>query len=366
MIFYLAVRHFYLNHLQLDPEKLYILTYQKQIWDYSPPLKNAGLTRHTNLTAFRQQNPGVEVIPISLGDFAEANQELLAFCRSWTDEIEVEYPHALYCRIASYLDLEKFTIEWLRAVKPLTALWGGGESKFVAKLAAHTRGNVIIDPHCTKEFLDTTAIRWLPLAEANQLEKLGFSTIGQLASLTVEELSSQIGAASQGVRTLITGGDITPFLPEKLTTFQWEIDFTTQPEIAQPLSRPFLDNYLKQGCQYLTEQLQQKQKLTKKIAIRIRGSKAVVDTEKKITQPTKDPAVLYRALENILPLEPVTEIQVEAKDIIDDSYKQLQLITDKVSASPVEKLRNQLGPFLTQLTVKRREKVLAMWEEQFL
>ena len=177
MIVYCGLRHFYIRHFESprasesQSDAYYILTHKREIWDFSPELKEHGFTNHPTKP--------ICTIPISLSDFAPFAQEWHQFSRLYTEELEVEYPHAWYLRFRQRPIFEQFVVDFrekLQADKGIEGgIWGAGQSKIVAKLAAHNRtgSDRIVPPNQTRFFLDRIPIRRLPLPEADSLEKLG-------------------------------------------------------------------------------------------------------------------------------------------------------------------------------------------------
>ena len=92
-------------------------------------------------------------------------------------------------------------------------IWGAGESKLVAKLAAHNLSGWerVVPAEQTQSFLQQIPLHRLPLDELDALEKLGIKTVGQLGEIPLVELGSQFGPKAAALQKLGRGEDLVPF-----------------------------------------------------------------------------------------------------------------------------------------------------------
>lgn len=368
MIVYCGLRHFYIRHFESprasesQSDAYYILTHKREIWDFSPELKEHGFTNHPTKP--------ICTIPISLSDFAPFAQEWHQFSRLYTEELEVEYPHAWYLRFRQRPIFEQFVVDFrekLQADKGIEGgIWGAGQSKIVAKLAAHNRtgSDRIVPPSQTQFFLDRIPIQRLPLPEADSLEKLGIKTVGELEKIPAAELSIQFGQRAILLQQLGRGQDSIPFQPRQDLTYSWNLDFTALEGFLRPAAAHELKPYLQQGAQKLAATLNDQQKVAGQIKLEAQLAQGTPFEKKRLfKQATNDAKALLRAAESLLP---------------DDFLAQIRITVDKLEPSPLAQLTmfwepqapQLLGeelPDYTQVGMKlsRRERLLILWEECF-
>jgi len=167
MIVYCGLRHFYIQHFE-PPEQdaYYILTHNKEVWDFSPELKKHGVTLGVKpKTVFQLERP-VLTLPLELDEYAPFSRSWYDFSRLYTKELEPEYPHAWYLRFKQKSILEQFLFDFAKKAEQegAGAIFGVGKSKLVAKLAAHNLppGQNIIPPEKTEEFLLRVPLKQAP------------------------------------------------------------------------------------------------------------------------------------------------------------------------------------------------------------
>lgn len=358
MIVYLALGNFYVD--QINSSTWHVLTYKDSIWDFSPALKDLGFHRGSNLKSFQKQYPQVEVLPISLKDYEDANAPHLAFCESWTEEVELDYPHSWYCRLPSFLSLDQFIASWEEFLHPKWSIWGAGESKILAKLGAHGYRNT----HINLEQFHRLPIRHLG-PDTLPLQKLGIHTLGELASFSLDTLSLQIGSKAKNLLRLAMGIDLTPFTPKEKLAIRWQKDFSLQGEFTC-VEGEILQQFLTKGCLDLSAQLTKRSLTTRTLRISWQENENVFTQKKTLSMPSSQATVFLRLLANSLPPYPINFLQLEALELAPQNVTQLQMFTSKSSTSSLEQLKKTLGPALTLITLRRRDKVLALWKDEAL
>src|SRR5690554_3602440 len=198
MIVYCGLRHLYIHHFTASPaaksrpDTFYILTHNRKIWDFSPELKDHGFTSQAKSQAVLHLAKPVLTVPITLSDFAPCAEDWYGFSLQYTEELEIEYPHAWYLRIKNPAIFRQYILDYNQRLEQegREGIWGAGQSKLVAKLAAHNRkeNGRIVPPGQTKNFLSQIPLHRLPLPELETLQKLGIKTIGELGEISLTEL----------------------------------------------------------------------------------------------------------------------------------------------------------------------------------
>lgn len=299
---------------------------------------------------------------------AEIREQLLQFCRSWTEQIEVEAPSAWYCRLPEHFAPAEFGTQFLTQLKQhqLSGVWGAGASKIIAKLAAQIRKNTYISAADSRAFLADLPLKWLQLPQAPQLNKLGITTFGDLAKVPLNALKLQFGSEADELAKIARGQDPKPFTPEKLIQIHWQVNFLTDPEIAVPVGRPQLDLFLQQGTAAVEQQLRSARLLTAKLRLDWRRGRADFTAIRKFDPPTADQAIFYRSLLTVLPSEPIDQMEITGLDFSQHLPKQLDIFGQNPTNRKIDSLKSQLSGVLVQLKVSRREQILAMWEQSYL
>lgn|GEM_PF-360170 len=378
MIVYCGLRHFYIQHTQgrgdssKQDEPLYILTHAGQIWDFSPELKQLGFSPKTPLSTIHHLGRPVEVLAVDLDDFYSYTEEWLEFPRQYTNDIEVEYPHAWYVRLPSEKAAQHFCADFAQylAGKGVSAIWGGGVSKIVAKFAAHNfaqhQSGQIVSAAQTKDFLAQVPISRLPIPEADALLKLGISTLGELNQFPVQDLISHFGSRAHLLQAMAQGKDPVPFQPQQKLKFSWYKDFTTVPDLHQPVGGAVLQPFLNAAGEFLAQKLKEAGRVAGKIVLNW-GTEEQPDAaaQRRLKKPTADPKALVRNIASLLPPKPITYLRATVEDLEPAPTDQLELFHSRHHRA---ELNPEVLPFPTQigLTVTRRELVLEMWREQVL
>ena len=367
-IVYCGLRHFYIRHFESPhvaespADAYYILTHKKETWDFSPELKELGFTNH--------QTKPIRTVPISLSNFASFAKEWHEFSHQYTEELEIEYPHAWYLRFKQAAVLEQFIADFTEKLRQDKGgeggIWGAGQSKLVAKLAAHNLSGYdrVVSPAQTKHFLDKIPLQRLPLPESASLEKLGIKTVGELGNIPILELSNQFGQKAVLLQQLGRGEDIVPFQARQTLEYSWALDFTTLDGVLRPLASHELKPYLQQGMQELASTLKDQHKVAGQIKLKAHLAQGTwFEKTRQLKQATDDPKNLFRVAESLLP---------------EDFLAQIGIIVDKLEASPLAQLTMFWEPQAPKLLdeelstyaqvgmkLSRRERLLILWEECF-
>jgi len=325
------------------------------------------------LSTAKHLSDKTQVIPISLDDFSAFQNPWISFSYNWTDELEIEYPHAWYCRFSN----EQLCTDYFKALSEelkgqrMEAILGAGDSKIVAKLAAHSNnkaGNIIRN---TAKFLHSVPVESLPIPNLDPLLKMGIYTIGQLTKFSPVELEQQWGKLGKDLCLLAQGNDLHPFSPLKHTDICWNIDFLTDPDILCPISPRVATFYIQQGANYLADTLQSQNKQTGCLLVTTGLENGDLwNQERTLKAPTNSAATLLRQITALLPCKLITSLSVTTTKLQTVATRQLQFF----EPDPPEKTANFLATLPRQIKEKltagmelpRREKILEMWEAQFL
>ncbi|HHT37617.1 MAG: hypothetical protein ACE3NC_04890 [Candidatus Wallacebacter cryptica] len=299
---------------------------------------------------------------------ADQREHLLQFCRSWTEQIEIETPCTWYCRLPEHFAPAEFGAQFLTRLKQnyLAGIWGAGASKIIAKLAALTRANTYIPGSESSAFLAGLSLNLLDLPQTSQLNKLGIDTFGALAQVPLKSLRLQFGSDAEMLAKIARGQDPKPFTPDKPIKIHWEFDFLTDPEIASPVGQPQLELFLRQGLTAVAEQLRSRRLLAAKIRLDWRQNGTNFTAIRRFDPPTAEQDVFYRSLLVAIPNEPIDQIQISGLDLAPHLHKQLDIFGENPTSRKIVSLKSQLSSVLVQLKPSRREKILAMWEQSYL
>lgn len=376
MIIYCGLRHFYLRHFEpphfadSQTDAYYILTHNKEIWDFSAELKDYGFTNQAKPQTILHLDKPVLTMPITLADFGPFAKDWHDFSLQYTDELEAEYPHAWYLRFKQSAVLKQFTTDFQEKLKreQESGIWGGGQSKLVAKLAAHNlaNGDPLVLSEQTQPFLNQIPLHRLPLPEFSTLEKLGLKTIGELANLPFVKLSNQFGSRATVLQRLGRGEDLAPFQNQSISEYSWALDCTTLDGFLRPLTPHELKPYLKQGAEKLASILRAEHKVAGQVRLEAHLAQgAFFEKRRRLKEAADDAKVFARLVENLLP---------------EDSLKQVHIVVDELKASPLAQLtmfrEPQTPKFKGQelsdqtqaqigVELSRRERLLILWEECF-
>lgn len=379
MIVYCGIRHFYIQHIQgqddssNQDEPLYILTHAGQTWDFSPELRQLGFSPKTPLSTIHHFGRPIRVQAINLEDFYPYTEEWLEFPLQYTSEIEVEYPHAWYLRLPSEKLAQHFCADFALYLtqKRASAIWGGGESKIVAKFAAHNfaqhQSGQIVSAAKTASFLAQIPISRLPLPEADLLLKLGISTLGELSKFPVEDLVSHFGPRAEVLLEIAQGKDPVPFQPRQWLEFSWNKDFTTAPDLYQPIAGSMLQPYLVAAGEFLSHKLQIAGKVAGRLVLHWKTEgQPEVEVQRKLKRPTNDAKALVQNITYLLPPAPIARLKITVQDLTPAPVEQLELFHTKQTKAELQEDILQALPAKRGLTIPRRELVLEMWRELVL
>lgn len=374
MIVYCGLRHFYIHHFEsLRQNTYYILTHNKEIWDFSPDLKKYGFSNLANPKTIRHLNQPVLTIPINLDDFNKFARPWHDFSRQYGDGLEVEYPHAWYLRFKQPIIAEQFAEDFEKRLlkKDMSGIWGGGQSKLVAKLVAHNfLSGRILKFENTQKFLNQLPLSRLPLPELKELKRLGLKTVGELGELSLTELTNHFGNRAPILQRLGRGGDLMPFQNEELLHLNWSIDCTTLEGYFRPLSPMELQPYLEKGLTELASKLQARSKIAGEIEIKTQLEKGgSFHVKRVLKQPTSDLDALLRMISALMPGEKMTKISILLGALKSATTTQLSMFfqnnfllgdTHKVPRQIAELCKTKVG-----IELSRREQFLQLWKEAF-
>lgn len=374
MIVYCGLRHFYVRHFKppqfadVQPDAYYILTHNKEVWDFSPELKEHGFTNQAKGQAVLHLDKPVFTLSIDLTDFASFAKKWHEFSRQYTHELEVEYPHAWYLRFQQPTILEQFILDFSTKLHQEAdgGIWGAGHSKLVAKLAAHnlTGSKRVIAPEHTGAFLNKLPLHRLPLAEQANLEKLGIKTLGELGEIPLIELESHFGAKAVALQKIGQGEDLVPFQAEQIQEYSWSLDCTILEGFLRPLEPWELKPYLEQGAKQLAQTLKEKHQVAGKLLLEVwLTTGEACKKERQFKGATDDVNRFTHALESLLPQEPIVQVEVVVSELAPSPIAQLSMFWEPQTAKLTE---DELHPH-AQLGIElpRRERILLLWEEWF-
>ena len=367
MIIYCGLRHFYIHHFESpQTNAYYILTHNGEIWDFSPELKQYGVTNQIKPKAVFHLEKPVLTVPIALADFQPFSQSWHEFSKQYTAELEPEYPHAWYLRFQQESILKQFMEDFQTKAKLELegSICGAGFSKLVAKLAAHNlpQGNELIKPQQTEYFLRQIPLHRLPLPETASLEKLGIKTVGELAEIPLVELMSQFGQRAPILQKLGRGEDLNPFQTQQVTELAWELDCTTLEGFLRPLTLDELQPYLKHGLEELITTLRSHNKIATllKLGVKTAPEGDLAETQRRFKVPTCDFQVLSRTVDSLIPRKPLEWLKITLSELQPAPTTQLNMFAEPLILQLEEELPAQRG-----VELPRRERLLLLWEEYF-
>lgn len=367
MIIYCGIEHFYINHFPQSPStKPLVLINQNQVIDFSPSLRSLGINLATPLKNIKQIYSKVKIEPINLANFYDCNRDILQFCQQWTDQIEIEAPHACYCKLPEHFPSDEFGQKFLSFLnsRNLSGFWGAASSKLIAKLAAYFRPNQLIVDE--QSFLKNLPISYLQLPETEQLNKLGIYYLGELAALPVRELTYQFGLRAEALKKLAAGQDLEPFTPEQLVNISWEMDFTTTPETTSPVGYRQLNLFLQRAADHIAQQLKNKQLLVKSITLSWKAKGKQYQIERYFKKSTNQPKNIYQNVRLLLPNYPVEKLKLVCAQVENAQPEQLNILSENLTKQKIAALKAELGEQLIELKLTRREKIMEMWEMSYL
>ena len=151
--------------------------------------------------------------------YVRASGEVMDIARNVTERFEQVSIDEAYLDISSvgdYASARTTAVALKEAIRKKTGLTcsiGVGPSKVVAKIASDYRkpdGLTIVEPGCVSEFLSPLPVGKIPgigKKSRETLQQLGIRTIGDLASIDVQELTGLFGKWGAVIRDLAQGID---------------------------------------------------------------------------------------------------------------------------------------------------------------
>lgn len=290
------------------------------------------------------------------------------FCRSWTDQIEIETSYAWYCNLPKHFSAMEFGMSFTACLKThqLSGIWGAGTSKLLAKLVATIRPNNVLLSEENQNFLADLPLNSLQISETSTLNKLGIYTIGELASFSLKALTLQFGSDAKNLVKLAQGDDVKPFTAVNQINIFWEKNFLTDPNIAAMISRPQLDLFLNKGLTDIEHQLQSAKLKTTKIELNWKVDSQAFKVVKKLYAGTCQKQVLMRCLINFLPNYPIESLKIIGLNFSPLLPKQLDIFGENPTQQKIDFLKSRLSNVLINLNLTRREKILSLWEQAHL
>jgi DNA polymerase-4 len=154
----------------------------------------------------------------------------------------------------------------------LTASVGIGTCKVVAKIASDLckpNGLLEVAPGKERDFLNPLPVAKLPgvgKKTEQVVKQMGISTIGELASLSLEVVESRLGAIGVAIRRYANGIDDREVeAPEEPKSISQQVTFA-----RDTLERSFLETNLKQICQEVGEKLRCQDKRARCVTLKLR------------------------------------------------------------------------------------------------
>jgi hypothetical protein len=372
MIVYCGLRHFYIRNFRLrqaeTQDAYYILTHKKKVWDFSPELKEYGFTVKAGGKAVLHLDKPVITLSINLDDFMPFAKDWHDFSRQYTHELEAEYPHAWYLRFRQPAIFQQFVLDFAEKLRQDhgEGIWGAGQSKLVAKLAAHNLSGCerVIPAGQTQSFLQQIPLHRLPLDELDALERLGIKTVGQLGDIPLAVLGSQFGPKAAALHKLGRGEDLVPFQAEQIQECRWSLDCTVLEGFLRPLHPHELKPYLQQGMQKLAAALKEQHRIAGRLQLTAHPLQGPPIEKTRLFKEAADAAgPLLRAVESLLPQEPLAQLEVVLSGLEPSAAAQLSMFWEPQAPKA---LGEDFAP-CTQIGIElpRREQLLLLWEECF-
>ena len=313
-------------------------------------------------------------------DIVSCSDAWLDFCQSWTDKIEQEADLKWYLQLDSTLPLEEFAVQFEQKLTftNSTGIWGAGISKVVAELVAKANSFSpnklpIVFPNQTDKFLARLPIELLPLSnDIISFKKLGIATFGELKKIPLSELAKQFGDNGNLIYNFISGIDPHPLQCQTFQIISWEINFLTLPEYQAKVAPPLLVNHLEVGVRSICDQLHAVNRLAEQVELYWYCDEQRCSKVKTLYSPTDKSDQLLRFLRSSLPQTAVSILGIRVKRLKAHSATQLSIFGsnsgNKLKVTQVsEELKVRFGDeALTSISISRREKILAMWEEKYL
>ena len=164
--------------------------------------------------------PQAVVLPPRIGYYAEVSAQIREILDRYTPSVEPLSLDEAFLDVTGSLPLFGSAIEIARKIKHdiqatlcLTASVGVAPNKFLAKIASDLRkpdALVVVDPDQIQAFLDPLPVGRLwgvGRVTGRVFEQMGIETIGQVRSLTVEELHRRFGKLAEHLWQLAHGVD---------------------------------------------------------------------------------------------------------------------------------------------------------------
>lgn len=172
---------------------------------------------------------------------------------------------------------------------------GGGPNKLIARLASEK--GLFLTPGEEREFVRATPVgvlSQLRTEELQQLERLGVSTLGDLARLPVSLLATIFKERAKFLHQLSLGIDLKPVLPLYPPRMVKE-----RADFEEAEDGLFLENWLSLLSSRLSHSLREKGEEAFRIALSICSSKGNRTMERQLLRPISSKGELFRAVRSM-------------------------------------------------------------------
>jgi DNA polymerase-4 len=239
----------------------------------------------------------------------------------------------------------------------ITASVGIGTCKVVAKIASalcKPDGLLEIAPGEEQAFLNPLPIAKLPgVGEKTEqaLNEMGITTIGELASLSLDTLTRRLGASGAVIHSYARGIDDREVeAPGEAKSISQQLTFA-----RDTLDRNFLEANLHNLCQEVCQELRSQNKRAKCVAIRLRYADFKTITRQVTLQEASDVTqVVFATAQQLLSKtlvkqeKPIRLIGIRVSSLVGEE-KQLPMFDSRVAKlghldQAVDKIRSKYGP----------------------
>ena len=239
------------------------------VLDCCPVAEAAGIIPGMPLARAALRCPEADFLPADHAAYQDAQQELLAALRQFTDRVETAGLGSFFIEVGQLTRrfpednaLAQGIVETLREAADLDLQVGLAEERFTAEqaaLAARSNQAVVVPPRRGRSFLSSLSLTVLP-AETEilrRLDLLGIRTLGELAALPRMALIRQFGVQAGFLHDLAAGADPRPVEPDApplelhhQTTFEPPtVDQRTLLAAAQRMAAALAETLHRQGYQ---------------------------------------------------------------------------------------------------------------------
>ncbi len=226
-----------------------------RVYDMSEEAYRAGIRKGMRLTHARSLQRDLKILPLRLNRYARAMHTLAREARPFSPQIEQPDGNGhLYVDVTGTGKLwgSPPDIAWrirkaIRAQMGLDPIWAVASNKLVAKVATRLvkpAGEYIVEAGAEAAFLHAVPLRLLPglhSATLERLQELHLWKAGDVADLSLGQLTVAVGKAAQTVHDKVRGIDTTAVLdvgkaqPEIVQEHEFAEDTTDRPSVENAL-----------------------------------------------------------------------------------------------------------------------------------